>query len=389
MTAVHPPQLRSAPAKDRPPDPAEVLDRPTVVHVVESLGGGVMVAVRDYVRATEDRYRHVVVADVRPGHDTGDFAGVEVVRLGAGQGPVGTWWRLRRTLRAYRPAIVHAHSSWAGVLVRLLPVPREDVRYTPHCYAFERRDVPRVLRSGFYLAERLLAPRTGCVAAVSPREVGLADRLRHGCRVEYVPNVVPRVVPAVTVPAPRSPDRRLDVVAAGRLMPQKDPDWFVRFVRRARRLGVAADFTWLGGGDAEAEGLLREEGVRVTGWLPRAEVLRRMAAADLYVHTAAWEGAPLTLLEAAAHDLPIVGRESEALRSLGLVNLYSSPVEAARWLAATTDPVELRRLAVAQATVLRLTNSADEQRAALLRVYADVEAPVGGTARRRERSARR
>ena len=68
----------------------------------------------------------------------------------------------------------------------------------------------------------------------------------------------------------------------------------------------------MGGGAPGEEAALREAGALVTGWLPRQAALERLAAADVYVHTAAWEGFPVSVLEAAALDLPILARRIPA-----------------------------------------------------------------------------
>ena len=94
-------------------------------------------------------------------------------------------------------------------------------------------------------------------------------------------------------------------------------------------LGGHADWQWLGGGDPDAEDTLRRNGVTVAGWLPRDEVVRRLASAQVYVHTAAWEGAPISVLEASAAGLPIAARGIESLVSLGVPGTADNAAEVA------------------------------------------------------------
>ena len=63
----------------------------------------------------------------------------------------------------------------------------------------------------------------------------------------------------------------------------------------------------------------------MTGWLSRSQALGWLASADVYVHTAAWEGLPVSVLEAAALGLPIVARRIPALEPLRLPLLCDSP----------------------------------------------------------------
>jgi glycosyltransferase involved in cell wall biosynthesis len=206
--------------------------------------------------------------------------------------------------------------------------------YTPHCYAFERHDVTMVVRNSFWAVEKLLARRTGTVVAVSQREAALAKSLRSEANVHYVPHAV-----AVGNCGPQIP-RRIDdgeglsVVGCGRIMEQKDPCWFAEFSVELRHLVPNATIRWLGGGGTEVhERVLAQAGVDVTGWIPRRRVLAELANSHVYVHSAAWEGAPLTVLEAAALGVPIIGRDIPALRSLGLSALHSAPRLAAQHLA--------------------------------------------------------
>jgi glycosyltransferase involved in cell wall biosynthesis len=51
---------------------------------------------------------------------------------------------------------------------------------------------------------------------------------------------------------------------------------------------------------------LEKSGVEVTGWLPKESGLSVLAGASVYLHTARWEGFPVSLLEAVAIGVPVV-----------------------------------------------------------------------------------
>src|SRR5215218_2275472 len=99
----------------------------------------------------------------------------------------------------------------------------------------------------------------------------------------------------------------------GRLLPQKGPNFFRRAVELSQALALPLRWIWVGGGEAADERALRDAGAEVTGWLSRSQALGWLATADVYVHTASWEGLPVSVLEAAA------------LESLGLPLLCTSP----------------------------------------------------------------
>jgi len=234
---------------------------------------------------------------------------------------------VRRWVRELRPDVIHAHSTYAGLYVRLfVRAPAATLIYTPHAYPFERRDIPAALRGMYWLIEALLSLRGGCVAAVGPREVELAERLPGKQVVVHLPNVVRSVRPAPPASVQeRSAEGELRLAMLGRISPQKGPNFFRRAVERSQALALPLRWIWVGGGEPADERALREAGAEVTGWLPRSQALGWLATADVYVHTAAWEGLPVSVLEAAALGLPIVARRIPALESLGLPLLCDSP----------------------------------------------------------------
>jgi glycosyltransferase involved in cell wall biosynthesis len=366
-----------------------------ILHVVESLGSGVTTALEDYLRSTPE-YVHVVLGWRRHGAQTDDELdrlAVEVLPLPPGR--LAQLRAVRHWVDKLRPDVVHAHSSYAGLYVRLLSRRlAATVVYTPHGFSFERRDVPAPARGVFWLVEAALSLRGALVAAVGPREAELARRLPGRQPVVYVPNVIRlaepvRPVPAgepagAAVPEAGAPPR-LRLATLGRITPQKDPEFFRRLVLLGRELDLPLRWIWVGGGEPAAEQALREAGVLVTGWSSRSAALGWLATADVYVHTAAWEGAPVSVLEAAALGLPIVARRSPSLAALGMPSLFDSPealIEAVRSLLDERRRAELR----AHSEVLLRQHRPEAQRMALQRAYAAALRPAA--AQRRFRAGR-
>ena len=279
-----------------------------ILHVTEGMGGGTSAAVVEFARSTPQPEHHLLFQRRSRGELVfrHDFAGcrdagrrlLPQVRLAQA---------LRAAVTRLRPQIVHLHSTWAGLVGRAV-LPRgaggPAVLYTPHCFGFERVVAGRLLQA----AERVMADRTDLAVCVSPHEQLLAAGL--GLPTVLVPNTT-RGRPQRSRPSATGDS----VVTVGRIGPQKDPG----FLLRVKALcGRRAAWTWIGAGDRMMEAGLRRAGVTVTGWLPPGEVRARLAGADVYLHTAAWESCPLPLLEAAAAGLPIVARSIPALDLLGL-----------------------------------------------------------------------
>jgi glycosyltransferase involved in cell wall biosynthesis len=337
---------------------------PLVLHVVEAFGGGVAAVLTDYVASLPELH-HVVLAYRRPGVQIGNGLHGRAELIDLPDGKLAQIRAVQDAVQRLRPDVIHAHSSYAGGYVRLA-TRRHDARivYSPHCYSFQRRDVPGMARAGFWMAEAALSFRTDAVAAVGEWEKELAVRLPKRSKVVLVPHRV-QLPPDLPEP-PETNDG--PVVTVGRIVPQKDPSFFADAARDARLLGGDREWRWVGGGDERLERLLRDSGVIVTGWRPRDAVLRELASAHAYVHTAAWEGNPVTVLEAASVGLPIVARDIPPVRHAGVERLASTPIELAQMVLELDDPVR-HKIAIEEAAAFVTRTTARSQSGALRELY--------------------
>lgn len=339
----------------------------TVVHITESFASGTASAVNDFVRNFPDA-QHRLIYSLRDGVDVSldelrAFETADVLPVGA----VGRIRYVRNYLTALRvPYVVHAHSSWAGMYVRLAMrnSARCPIVYTPHCYSFERLDVSRPVRQSFRLVEWLLSFNTATIACCSERERKLSLWPLSTPRAVAVPNVVPT---ALSTGERRHAGARLRVAGCGRIGPQKDPEFFATAVRAARTRNPAIEAVWIGGGEAHHEDLLRSSGVDVTGWVTRREALDVLASSDVYLHTALWEGFPISILEAAALGLGVIARDRPYLDGVDLPAVIERPEDLAGFL--TVDRVDALD-GLARKTRAALTGNTDAaQQIALKSVY--------------------
>ncbi len=103
---------------------------------------------------------------------------------------------------------------------------------------------------------------------------------------------------------------RFTVVAVGRLEPVKDHATLLRAF--AAGAGDASRLVIIGAGSREEEvkaqvaELGLSEHVEMTGLIPRDEVFRRCAAADVLVSTSLGEGLPVAVIEAMATGCPVI-----------------------------------------------------------------------------------
>ena len=289
--------------------PRLLVDRPLVLHAIESFGGGSYEVLRRVAWATAANYRVVVLHGQRPGGPTnpaGDFPPGTVFREWRVQREIGLREDLRalRTLSALvrhlRPALVHAHSSKAGALARLACLgTATPVIYSPHGYAFQRQDVGKGVRRVYRLVEFALGRLPYVTVACGPSELVQARSVAR--KVLEVPNGVDLASIDASA-ATSAPNDTPLVASAGRIAPQKDFELFASLSTDPRL--SASSFVWFGGPD---DGTCQGR-VTISGWLAQADLYRRMSAADVFVQTSTWEGLPLVVLEAMALGLPVVAR---------------------------------------------------------------------------------
>lgn len=278
-----------------------------ILHVVDRASGGVPVAVAAYIQNSPDGLEHHVLtpfdSENRP---PAAFHNVNAEMIPLREGHIRRLHQIASTSKRLRPMMVHAHSSFAGGYTRLaMRDGRRRIVYTPHCYAFQRTDVSRAARWAYRAIEWVLGWNTATLAACSPREAAMSEEMASlRGRARMLPNVA-------SVPAARGVVwdgvAPLRVAMVGRLSPQKDPGYFEAVVAELRR-HAEIEAIWFGDGDDAYISRLENADIDVTGWVSPSTVSRGLAEAHLYIHTAAWEGFPISLLDAHCLDRPMLVR---------------------------------------------------------------------------------
>lgn len=280
--------------------------RPTVLHVTECFEGGVGRAIQNIAASATFADHHLLGAGTDMKSDRARALFKSVTELPDGK--AAQFRAVHRQLRRVRAEVVHAHSSWAGLYARTARMQGALV-YQPHGYAFEMSG--RLRGAAFYVAEKMLSMRRQRIVVLSEREGQLATRLSPRAPISLLTNL-PTVPEAEASHEWSAPDRGVRIAMNGRVSAQKDPDFFVEVVRELRARGIEAEPIWIGDGEAELRARLEDAGIAVTGWLDSDGIVRELDRCDIYVHTAAYEGFPLSVLDAAARGVPVIARRIHA-----------------------------------------------------------------------------
>lgn len=295
-----------------------------ILHVTDCYSTGVGRAIDTAVSLTPEHEHHLLWAGEDDPSGVG-FASTERLPRGLSQRVRA----VRDTVARTGSEIVHAHSSRAGVYARLTGLDAR-VLYQPHAYKLLDPSLPRPARAAVALVERALGPRTDTVVVLSEEERALAERLAPSAAHVLVPNVpsLARPAPVVTDPDRSGPPPRT-VVMSGRVSPQKDPEYLVTVATRLRESDPGVSVRWLGSpDDPRLAARLRAVGVEISGWLGAEDLTGALRSAGVYLHSAAYEGFPLSVLDAAACGLPVLVRDISAFAGTPLVRV-AGPEDAA------------------------------------------------------------
>jgi glycosyltransferase involved in cell wall biosynthesis len=303
-----------------------------ILHVAEAFGGGLMEMVCTVAEGSTRAGHEVAIAY---GHRPETPAYVTDV-IPAGVDQFALPWRrrtpgdqvaaareLRRLAARWRPDLVHLHSSVAGVVGRLAVGSSAPAIFSPHSFESVLPTGSRSRRAAIRALERWAVRKAALVGAVSPSE-GRLSRELGATAVAVVENGIAELEPGRVLE--RDLPRRPRVVALGRTVPQRRPDACARILAR---VAESAEVVWVGGGGGRrgvaGQAALRDAGVPTTGWVPRERALDELGRATVYLHWTAWDGQPLSVLEAMARDAVVIASDIEPNRDvLGADQVFAS-----------------------------------------------------------------
>lgn len=357
--------------EDRREPPTDFL---SVLYVAEAFGGGLFEITRMLAEELARRgHRTAIAYGVRPETPPEPRAmvdpAVDVIKLPwtsrTATAQARALLALSRLCRGWRPDVVHLVSSFAG-LHGAFGVRGVPVVYTPQGYSFTRTSDSVGMRWVYLILESWVARRVDLLGACSLSEGEQARSLPGARAIAVVPNGIPELSEETQFStAPRATPI---VSAIGRISAQRQPEACARILS-----GVAdrAAVRWIGAGvDRCGERALRGAGVSVTGWMNRRAAMRALSECTVYLHWTAWDGLPLSILEAMAHDVIVVASDIGPNREvLGPEQVCRSEADAVDLIGAVLGDSELRGRLLANQRTRRRWYGADRMAAQWIELY--------------------
>ncbi|KWF67722.1 glycosyl transferase family 1 [Burkholderia pseudomultivorans] len=285
-----------------------------IVHVVETWMGGIATYVGALAREQIALGNEVLlICDPDKMVGTAGMEGLTLIGYRSSRHPariIRVAREIRALLQAAAPDVVHCHSTFPGLYVRLLRHRRAKILYTPHAWAFLKRDVGIATRFGYALTERVLARRCDRIVCMSLDELRAARKYRMPMsKVDLVYTGIAGDDARTAVDGPRRsatirvgyfgrPDyqKGFDVVLDA--VPTLRPDIEVNVYGTAVRGGVET-------------GRTGDERIVYHGWVDAATTKAAMQAMDVVIVPSRWEGLALVPIEAMrAGKVVVVSGES-------------------------------------------------------------------------------
>jgi glycosyltransferase involved in cell wall biosynthesis len=207
---------------------------------------------------------------------------------------------LRQIIKGLNCDIVHAHSSKAGALTRLVELSsKKPILYSPRGWSYLQKDQPWVKRCLFRFIEKLLfcIRKNQIIVACSNSELELRPVLstKNFCLIKNFIAAIPEFGEKPTNKG------SLLVAGVGRIAPQKNFGAFLEIAQKLQNI----EFLWVGGPHPAGEKELPSN-LTVTGWIDRGRATQSIAASDILLQTSLWEGLPIAALEAMSLGKPII-----------------------------------------------------------------------------------
>ncbi|GAA1803910.1 glycosyltransferase [Agromyces neolithicus] len=268
------------------------------------------------VRMLRVEHEVMVAHLVAPAHSDGNPSiierdGVRVIRIPMAPSDPRQWWRASRGLRRLMRDVdaVNSHAATSLWPLVIAGASRMKWVHTEHSSAIGSSFGGGLAARRARAIRRALLDRPSVVVTVSDYLGALVQRLGRRGPLVTIPNAVDS---SDQVPARRTEDGRLRLVAVGGLNTVKRPLLAIGIVAELRSRGHDTTLTWVGGGPLmdETVMLATELGVGdhvdLVGAVRPEAVGALLVASDVFLLPTTGETFGVAIAEAIAHGLPVV-----------------------------------------------------------------------------------
>ena len=291
----------------------------TIVHVTEALGGGVCSLLSNITKLQARSHRVILVYSLRSSSPSDRELKrlfpepIELVYLSMTTNislvdDISSLLGLISIFKKIKPAVIHLHSSKAGVLGRVaarISNLSDRVFYSPHGLSFLRQDISLGTRYLYKLLEWFFSKTGGVILASSRSEEKIICCDIGSKNVKCIENGIDF---SSIKSSKGSGDNQVRIITTGRITYAKAPWKFKEIVLAVK--SNRAKFFWFGGGELRDTVFPFDEvipNLSITGWVENGNlVLDELEKSDIFLLTSLWEGMPISLLEAQAAGLPAV-----------------------------------------------------------------------------------
>lgn len=255
-------------------------------------------------------------------------------------------WATRAAVRAWQPDVIHAHSTFAGAVVRAMSCVQSmpPIVYCAHGWVFDVARWPQVRRMT-EAAERVLSHRAKRIVAISQAERFSGERA--GIRADKLVVVANGISPKVPTQRAEWSDPRIKLLFVGRLDRQKGVDVLLDAVSDLQNhiaLRIVGEQVVSGAPSLAAANTLAH--VEFLGWQDKQGVAAQLNACDAVVMPSRWEGFGLVAVEAMRAGKPVIASAIGGLPEIVLHDITGHLVQPdnAHALAATLATLNADRL---------------------------------------------
>lgn len=286
-----------------------------VLHAAETIKGGVATVMRQIalasVASSEITELHCLVPEnqkseikVLPSENVVTFK-----RTGRNIGSFLSFiHRFISNIIKHKPDLIHLHSTFAGVLGRLVlivlyPIYRPKVIYCPHAFSF-LMEGNKLKKLVYKSIEYALLPITDAVICVSKFERNAAiENGLNGKKLHVVYNGVPIVDVNAALTNPYE-ENVINLLFVGRFDYQKGFDILSSMIEKLK--GQPYHLTVVGGAVHGEDVYPDLPQTTYTGWLSSDDISPYFRYADVLIVPSRWEGFAMVSLEAMSYGIPVV-----------------------------------------------------------------------------------